>query len=99
MCRERSKSRVKERRAKDPGGAYTVLRGRSHRGIRVNTLNPGVTDTRILYAQTEPRGNLVKMYPPMIRSAAPARAEEVAKAAPFDASDQTSHATGAGHHK
>lgn len=65
------------------------------RGIRVNTLSPGVTDTPILDAQTGPRENLVKMYRAMIPIGRLGRAEEVANAALFLASDQSSYMAGA----
>ncbi|MEO8779382.1 MAG: SDR family oxidoreductase [Rhodanobacter sp.] len=65
------------------------------RGIRVNTLSPGVTDTPILDAQTESREDLVKMYQTMIPIGRLGRAEEVANAALFLASDQSSYMTGA----
>ena len=65
------------------------------RGIRVNTLSPGVTDTPILDSQTAPRDELVKMYQAMIPIGRLARAEEVASAALFLASDQSSYMTGA----
>jgi NAD(P)-dependent dehydrogenase (short-subunit alcohol dehydrogenase family) len=64
------------------------------RGIRVNLLSPGVTDTPILDSQTAPRGDLVQMYQSMIPIGRLARAEEIASAALFLASDQSSYVTG-----
>ncbi len=64
------------------------------RGIRVNTLSPGVTDTPILDAQSAPRDDLVQMYQGMIPIGRLARAEEIASAALFLASDQSSYVTG-----
>ncbi|MGI4811969.1 MAG: SDR family NAD(P)-dependent oxidoreductase [Janthinobacterium lividum] len=64
------------------------------RGIRVNTLSPGVTDTPILDAQSAPREDLVNMYRSMIPLGRLARAEEIANAALFLASDQSSYVTG-----
>jgi len=66
-----------------------------NRGIRVNTLSPGVTDTPILDSQSEGREDLVKMYLSMIPVGRLARAEEIAAAALFLASDQSSYMTGA----
>lgn len=65
------------------------------RGVRVNTLSPGVTDTPILDSQSERREDLVKMYLSMIPVRRLARAEEIASAALFLASDQSSYMTGA----
>ena len=68
------------------------------RGIRVNTLSPGVTDTPILDSQVstpEERGALVKTYLSMIPMGRLARAEEIASAALFLASDESSYMTGA----
>ena len=68
------------------------------RGIRVNTLSPGVTDTPILDSQSstpEEREALVNMYLNMIPIGRLARAEEMANAALFLASDQSSYMTGA----
>jgi NAD(P)-dependent dehydrogenase (short-subunit alcohol dehydrogenase family) len=69
-----------------------------NRGIRVNTLSPGVTDTPILDSQAstpEEREALVNMYLSMIPIGRLARAEEIAGAALFLASDQSSYMTGA----
>lgn len=66
-----------------------------NRGIRVNTLSPGVTDTPILDAQSMTREELVKMYLSMIPIGRLARAEEIADGALFLASDQSSYMTGA----
>lgn len=65
------------------------------RGIRVNTLSPGVTDTPILDAQSAPREDLEQMYRSMIPIGRLARAEEIASAALFLASEQSSYVTGA----
>jgi NAD(P)-dependent dehydrogenase (short-subunit alcohol dehydrogenase family) len=65
------------------------------RGIRVNMLSPGVTDTPILDAQQAPREDLVSMYKSMVPLGRLARAEEMASAALFLASDQSSYMTGA----
>jgi NAD(P)-dependent dehydrogenase (short-subunit alcohol dehydrogenase family) len=65
------------------------------RGIRVNTLSPGVTDTPILDSQSAPRDQLVNMYTGMIPLGRIARSDEVAGAALFLASDQSSYMTGA----
>ena len=68
------------------------------RGIRVNTLSPGVTDTPMLDSQAEglgDRDSLVEMYLNMIPIGRLAQAEEVANAAVFLASDQSSYMTGA----
>jgi NAD(P)-dependent dehydrogenase (short-subunit alcohol dehydrogenase family) len=68
------------------------------RGIRVNTLSPGVTDTPMLDSQSatpEKREALVNMYLSMIPIGRLARAEEMAGAALFLASDQSSYMTGA----
>jgi NAD(P)-dependent dehydrogenase (short-subunit alcohol dehydrogenase family) len=65
------------------------------RGIRVNTLSPGVTDTPILDSQSMTREALVDMYKSMIPVGRIGGAEEVANAALFLASDQSSYMTGA----
>lgn len=68
------------------------------RGIRVNTLSPGVTDTPILDSQSstpDEREALVNMYLTMIPIGRLARAEEIASSALFLASDQSSYMTGA----
>jgi NAD(P)-dependent dehydrogenase (short-subunit alcohol dehydrogenase family) len=65
------------------------------RGIRVNMLSPGVTDTPILDGQSAPREEVVKMYQSMVPIGRLARAEEMASAALFLASDQSSYMTGA----
>ena len=65
------------------------------RGVRVNMLSPGVTDTPILDSQSATRGDLVNMYQSMIPIGRLARAEEIASAALFLASDQSSYVTGA----
>lgn len=65
------------------------------RGIRVNMLSPGVTDTPILDAQAMGRDELVNMYRSMVPLGRLARAEEIANAALFLASDQSSYVTGA----
>lgn len=68
------------------------------RGIRVNTLSPGVTDTPMLDSQVRSaaeRQALVNMYLGMIPIGRLARADEIANAALFLASDQSSYMTGA----
>lgn len=65
------------------------------RGIRVNMLSPGVTDTPILDSQSATREDLVSMYQGMVPIGRLARAEEIASAALFLASDQSSYVTGA----
>lgn len=67
-------------------------------GIRVNTLSPGVTDTPMLDSQSEGLGereSVVDMYLSMIPIGRLAQAEEIANAAVFLASDQSSYMTGA----
>jgi NAD(P)-dependent dehydrogenase (short-subunit alcohol dehydrogenase family) len=66
------------------------------RGIRVNTLSPGVTDTPILDSQSETGGRdeVVKMYLSMIPIGRLAQAVEIANAAVFLGSDQSSYVTG-----
>jgi len=64
------------------------------RGIRVNSLSPGVTDTPILDSQTETREDLEKMYHAMVPLGRLAHADEIANAAVFLASDQSSYVTG-----
>lgn len=68
------------------------------RGIRVNTLSPGVTDTPMLDSQVttpEERKALVDMYLSMVPIGRLARAEEIANGAIFLASEQSSYMTGA----
>lgn len=68
------------------------------RGIRVNTLSPGVTDTPMLDSQVSTpaeRERLVNMYLDMVPIGRLSRADEVANAALFLASDQSSYMTGA----
>lgn len=65
------------------------------RGIRVNMLSPGVTDTPILDSQSASRDELVKMYQGMVPLGRLARPEEIASAALFLASGQSSYVTGA----
>ncbi|HEY6457373.1 MAG TPA: SDR family oxidoreductase [Steroidobacteraceae bacterium] len=64
-------------------------------GIRVNMLSPGVTDTPILDSQSATRADLRKMYQSMVPIGRLARPEEIANAALFLASDQSSYVTGA----
>ena len=65
------------------------------RGIRVNMLSPGVTDTPILDSQSASREDPVKMYQSMVPIGRLAQAEELANAALFLASEQSSYVTGA----
>jgi len=65
------------------------------RGIRVNMLSPGVTDTPILDAQSASREDLIEMYRGMVPMGRLAQAEEIASAALFLASSQSSYVTGA----
>jgi NAD(P)-dependent dehydrogenase (short-subunit alcohol dehydrogenase family) len=65
------------------------------RGIRVNMLSPGVTDTPILDSQSAPREELVAMYRSMVPLGRLARDDEMGSAALFLASDQSSYMTGA----
>ncbi len=67
------------------------------RGIRVNTLSPGVTDTPMLADQGAGMGDrdaVIKNYLSMIPLGRLGQAEEVANAAVFLASDQSSYVTG-----
>jgi NAD(P)-dependent dehydrogenase (short-subunit alcohol dehydrogenase family) len=67
------------------------------RGIRVNTLSPGVTDTPMLASQSAGLGDydaVVNMYKGMIPMGRLAQAEEIANAAVFLASTQSSYVTG-----
>ena len=68
------------------------------RGIRANMLSPGVTDTPMLESQAAGLGkreDVVSMYLNMIPMGRLAQAEEVASAALFLASDESSYVTGA----
>jgi NAD(P)-dependent dehydrogenase (short-subunit alcohol dehydrogenase family) len=65
------------------------------RGIRANMLSPGVTDTPLLDAQSASREELVTMYKSMLPIGRLAQPEEIASAALFLASDQSSYVTGA----
>jgi NAD(P)-dependent dehydrogenase (short-subunit alcohol dehydrogenase family) len=67
------------------------------RGIRVNTLSPGVTDTPILDSQSSVGGReeVINMYLNMIPIGRLAEAVEIANAAVFLGSDQSSYVTGA----
>ena len=67
------------------------------RGIRVNTLSPGVTDTPMLDSQASGLGDyetVVNMYRSMVPLGRLAQAEEIASAAVFLGSDQSSYVTG-----
>lgn len=67
------------------------------RGIRANTLSPGVTDTPMLDAQASGIGDretIVNMHIENIPAGRVATADEVAAAALFLASDQSSYVTG-----
>ncbi|MGA7524736.1 MAG: SDR family oxidoreductase [Acidobacteriaceae bacterium] len=67
------------------------------RGIRANTLSPGVTDTPMLDSQASGLGEreaVVNMYRSMVPLGRLARAEEIANAAVFLGSDQSSYVTG-----
>lgn len=68
------------------------------RGIRVNTLSPGVTDTPMLDSQAAGEGkreDLLDKWMDLIPIGRVGAAEEVASAALFLASDQSSYMTGA----
>lgn len=67
------------------------------RGIRANTLSPGLTDTPILDAQAEglDRQEVINGYLSAIPLGRAADAVEIANAAVFLASDQSSYVTGA----
>ena len=68
------------------------------RGIRANVLSPGVTDTPMLADQAAGLGDreaVVNTYLSMIPVGRLGQAEEVANAAVFLASDQSSYMTGA----
>lgn len=68
------------------------------RGIRANVLSPGVTDTPMLADQAAGLGDreaVVNRYLSMIPLGRLGQAEEVANAALFLASDQSSYVTGA----
>jgi NAD(P)-dependent dehydrogenase (short-subunit alcohol dehydrogenase family) len=67
------------------------------RGIRVNTLSPGVTDTPMLDSQSAGMGkreSVVNAYLSMIPIGRLAEAAEITNAAVFLASDQSSYVTG-----
>lgn len=69
-----------------------------NRGIRVNTLSPGVTDTPMLDSQSAgvgKRESVVDMYLSMIPIGRLAEAVEIANAAVYLGSDQSSYVTGA----
>jgi len=68
------------------------------RGIRVNTLSPGVTDTPMLDSQSAGMGtreSVVNTYLSMIPIGRLAEAVEIANAAVYLGSDQSSYVTGA----
>lgn len=68
-----------------------------NRGIRVNTLSPGVTDTPMLDSQAAGLGSreaVVSFYETMIPLGRLAQADEIANAAVFLASEQSSYLTG-----
>lgn len=67
------------------------------RGIRANTLSPGVTDTPMLDSQGAGVGDkqaVVNLYKDMIPLGRLGRAEEVAEAAVYLGSDRSSYVTG-----
>lgn len=66
-----------------------------NRGIRANLLSPGATDTPILDGQAASREELTKLYEGMVPIGRLGRADEIAGAALFLASDQSSYVTGA----
>ena len=66
-----------------------------NRGVRVNMLSPGPTDTPIMDGQSHSREELEKMYSAMVPLGRLGRAEEIANAVLFLASEQSSYVTGA----